>query len=279
MNKLFLIVLSTLFVLVGCGNDATSSIKPDLIDFVNPEIKQTGDEYIYFQAIRAIGLNHNYKVYMEIDNISKKNELAKKTSLKVLEDSWESLLFDYSLAGYAYFYYRDIRNDGFDFNEPGVTKEKIENDWRKSFISLVPIHNQVYIRTNKQKALLEGEGYINSDEKSLNEAFDRHRGQVFNEETLPFRSRYVNGPLKRMFIDKKSNRLKYANDSLTKMYHRYSVDGLEYILSRLAYDFSKLTLATPGSRPLITERNVLMHKKRLAKIKAFDFDTYYKEKL
>lgn len=276
MKKLLVCLLSSLVVLVGCGGDTVSSIKPTLIQFVNPEIKQTGDEYPYFQSLRALGASDKYLSYMKLPDVYQKEREVKKYSVNKMNYMWDSLIFDYQVAGYAYFYYRDVRNNGFNFKQPGINKEVIEQDWKDSFMSLVPIHNKLYIETNGQVVKLKNEGIINLDEQSLNDAFDRNRENIFNEKSLNPRGKYVRSNIFGLFYRKKSKRTRYTEKDVRELYEFYGVDGLDYVISRLSYDFTNLTANVQGRSALSGVEGLTAVEHRMKKIAQFNFDEYYK---
>lgn len=278
MKKILVCLFSSLVMLVGCGGESVNSIKPTLIEFVNPEIQETGDEYPYFQSLRALGSSDKYLAYMKLPDIYQKERATQKYSVNKMNIMWDSLIFDYQVAGYAYFYYRDMRKNGFNFKQNGINKEAIEKDWKESFMSLVPIHNKLYIETNGQVVKLENEGVINFDEKSLNDAFDRHRNNIFNEKSLSPRGKYVRSNIHELFYRKKSKRTLYTEKDVRELYKFYGVDGLDYVISRLSYDFSSLTVKVEGKQALYRQEALIFVESRMKKIAQFNFEEYYKTK-
>jgi hypothetical protein len=237
MKKIFLTVLSSLFVLIGCGQEEANvvetkkvEVKQELVNFINSEVVQADQEQLYFKA-----LSYLYAWDKQIVKFQKsKDKVAFINSLpaKNLNDLWDSVYLNYKINNYSYFYYRDISPTSLDVLMPG-SENRVDSLIKSSMKDLMMIHNAIYSKSNgKEKKL--GAEFLDLDDSSINKMLNNHRAVVLTQNDLLLNAETAFT----IIVEQYGHNIPRIEVDL--MGEEYGSEITDFLYSRVGYDIAKL---------------------------------------
>lgn len=275
MNKLFLIVLSTLFMLVGCGQEETAvknaETKVELVSFINPEVSQIDEEALYFEALHYLFVNTNKYIAIFDDYISvrSKESYVDSLSIKELGVLWESVYLDYKIANYSYYYYLNVSPTS--MNVLGVDSDtRIDKKLERMMKDLMIIHNAFYSKTNGKEKKLDGD-FLDYDLASVQKMQSKYKDVVLTKDDILANTPEALDILTEQFLNSKKSKRRVRS-----MYYYHGTKISDFLYSRIAYDIAKLqydalTANNTASQEQKVTSNYEFYNKIVSRFKAPSF--------
>lgn len=280
MNKLFLILLSTLFILVGCGQEEVDTknakTKVELVSFVNPEISQIDEEELYFEALSYLFVRNNFNIHMYYDHgsIRSKESYLDSLSIKELNLIWESVYLDYKIINYSYYYYLNVSPTSINVLAPNLDN-RIDKLQELKMKDLMIIHNAFYSKTNGKEKKLDSD-FLDYDDASVQKMQSKYKDVVLTKDDI-----LDNTPkaLKALSVQLAKGRVNHTGNSksgLRWMYRYYGREISDFIYSRIAYDIAKLQYDSLNANNTVTQEKKItsdyeFFNKVITRIKAPSF--------
>jgi hypothetical protein len=241
MKKLYLVIISSLLLLIGCGQDNgfKSADKPELIDFINQEIKDIDEEYAYMAALKSVFINSEEMItFFTYEEGKDKEDYILSLTSQELKQVWEKLMLYYKIANYSFYYYRDVNAASISvisISDP----DRIEKLPSVIIKDLMYIHNALYVKSNGSTKMFDKE-YLKIDENTIGDLVEKYKTVVLTKEDLVKQIPRVQKMILGQFMVGEYQRKRKPRPEFSYMYANYGIKVSDFIYSRIAYDLSKL---------------------------------------
>lgn len=241
MKKLYLVIISSLLLLIGCGQDNgfKSADKPELIDFINQEIKDIDEEYAYMAALKSVFINSEEMItFFTYEEGKDKEDYILSLTSQELKQVWEKLMLYYKIANYSFYYYRDVNAASISvisISDP----DRIEKLPSVIIKDLMYIHNALYVKSNGSTKMFDKE-YLKINENTIGDLAEKYKTVVLTNEDLVKQTPRVQKMILGEFMVGEYQRKRKPDPEFSYMYANYGIKVSDFIYSRIGYDLSKL---------------------------------------